>query len=168
MGWSDPSPILPNRFPAGPPGTPVFTPPQLALYAGMVANLTLLAGQAARAASPAAPAFLWLSTDHFLTPPPSSEGDVGHLGLRELLDAMWPTLWARGGQGQLAWGIAVHPYDGGDPRQDLTARGIYTFATLRASVGGYQCAKLAEVGIPASQCASRPETQMWASEQGCE
>jgi hypothetical protein len=166
LGWSDPSPILPNRQPAGPPGTPSLSPPQLALYANMIANLTLLAGAAARAASPAAPAFLWLSTDHFLTAPPLAAGDVGHLGLRQLLDALWPTLWAQGG-GELAWGIAVHPYDGGDPREDLSARGIYTFATLARTVAGYQCSKLGEVGVPAAQCASRPETQMWASEQGC-
>ena len=167
LGWSDPSPILPNRHPAGPPGTPMFTPPQLALYAEMLSNLTLLAGEAARAASPSAPAFAWLSTDHFLTAPKAAPGDVGHLGLQELLDAMWPVLWARGGQGQLAWGLAVHPYDGGDPRQDLTAQGIYTFGTLHKAVAAFQCAKLGEVGVPPAHCPQRPETQMWASEQGC-
>ena len=165
LGWSDPSPVLPNR--QGPAGTPVFSPAQLQLYAAMVSNLTLLAGAAARAASPASPAFLFLSTDHFLTAPEVAPGGVGHLGLLPLLDAMWPLLW-EGGGGELGWGVSVHPYDAGDPRQDLSKQGIYTFATLQATVGEYQCQQLVARGLPRSSCAQRGETKLWASEQGCE
>lgn len=166
LGWSDPSPILPNR--QGPQGTPIFTPSQMATYTGMIANLTLLAGKAGRVASPTSPPFIFLSTDHFITPPPTPTGGVGHLGLTEILDGMWPAMWEGGGRdGSVSWGVCVHPYDAGDPRQDLTKQGIYTFATLAASVAAYQCKKVVEVGgLPASQCHSRPETQMWASEQG--
>ena len=167
LGWSDPSPRLPNRYNGS---GPMLTPPQLSLYASMLANLTVLAGRAAARASPADPAMLWLSTDHFLTAPPLKAGDVGHLGLYDLLDAMWPALWAgfdSGRPGSMPWGIAVHPYDGGDPRENLTAQGIYTFATLKSTVAAYQCAKLTSVGgIPPAACWGRPEVMMWASEQG--
>ena len=160
LGWSDPSPVLPNR------GPNALSPAQLQVYATMIANLTLLAGAAARVASPAAPPFLFLSTDHFLTAPAVAPGETGHLGLLPLLDAMWPILWAGGG-GSLGWGIAVHPYDAGDPRQDLTKQGIYTFATLARTVGAYQCSQLVARGVPEASCAQRGETKLWASEQGC-
>lgn len=164
LGWSDPSPVLPNRQPAA---GPLLTPAQFDTYASIIANLTILAGQAAAVAAAGAagsdPAFIWLSTDHFLTAPTIPPGGVGHLGLFDLLTAMWPKIWAAG----VPFGIAVHPYDAGDPREDLTKEGIYTFATLAASVGAFQCAQLGRVGgVPPSQCAAWPHTQMWASEQG--
>ena len=158
MGWSDPSPVLPNRATGQ---TPFFTPAQMAVYAGMIANLTLLAGRAASRQNPEN-VMLWLSTDHFTVAPKLAPGDVGHVGLYELLDAVWPLLNAT-----VPWGVAVHPYDAGDPRANLSARGIYTFATLRADVAEYQCRKLAEVaGVPLADCYAWPQTQMWASEQG--
>ena len=164
MGWSDPSPLLPNRYAGG--GGPMFTPPQLDLYASMISNLTILASRAASrvaAAKGTPPAFLWLSTDHFLSAPPLAAGDVGHVGLYELLGAMWPKLWAAG----VGWGVAVHPYDAGDPRQNLTHNGIYTFATLRDTVGKFQCEQLQRLGgVPIAQCAAWPFAQLWASEQG--
>ena len=159
QGWSDPSPVLPNRY----TGVP-YTPSQMAVYAGAIANLMLRAGEAAALAAPAGqdPAFLWLSTDHFLTAPPLKIGDVMHLGLYDLLDALWPLVNLT-----YAWGICVHPYDAGDPRQNLTSQGIYTFATLEESVAEYQCRKLEEVaGVPRADCYKFPQTLMWASEQG--
>jgi len=164
LGWSDPSPYLPNRQTGG-AGTPIFTPSQLSLYASIISNLTTLAGRAALAASPADPAFMFLSTDHFMKAPSVGTGGVGHLGLIQLLDAMWPSLWAASQAGQLSWGLAVHPYDAGDPRQDLWAQGIYTFATLER-VSSYQCDKLVQFGVPRGDCGTYPETQLWASEQG--
>jgi hypothetical protein len=156
QGWSDPSPVLPNRF-AGAP----YTPAQMGLYAGAIANLTLLAGRAAARQNPDG-VFLWLSTDHFLTPPPLRVGDVAHTGLRPFLDAFWPLVNL-----SVPWGVAVHPYDDGDPRHNLSASGIYTFATLREDVAAYQCRKLAEVArVPAADCWAWPQTAMWASEQG--
>ena len=85
-----------------------------------------------------------------------------HIGLWELLDALWPIV-----NTTFAWGVSVHPYDAGDPRANLTSQGIYTFATLRESVAEYQCRKLAEVAhVPIDDCWQWPQTQMWASEQG--
>jgi len=158
LGWSDPSPILPNRATGA---TPFFTPAQMSMYAGMIANLTLLAGRAAARQNPEG-VQLWLSTDHFTVAPALHAGDVGHVGLYELLDAYWPLV-----NTSVPWGIAVHPYDNGNPLSNLTAQGIYTFATLREAVAEHQCRKLAEVaGVPADDCYSFPQTQMWASEQG--
>lgn len=158
-GWADGSPVLPNRATGHEP--PFFTPAQMAVYAGMVANMTLLAGRAAARQNPEN-VMLWLSTDHFNVAPKLAAGDIGHIGLYELLDAVWPLVNLT-----VPWGIAVHPYDAGDPRANLSAHGIYTFATLRADVAEYQCRKLAEVaGVPLADCYAWPQTQMWASEQG--
>ena len=159
QGWSDPSPVLPNRY-AGAP----YSPAQMATYAGAIAELMLRAGRGAALGTPQGqePPFLWLSTDHFNTAPPLAMGDVMHIGLWELLDAMWPLVNVT-----FPWGIAVHPYDAGDPRENLTKDGIYTFATLRESVASYQCRKLAEVAhVPEAECWEWPQTLMWASEQG--
>jgi hypothetical protein len=163
MGWSDPSPVLPNRY-AGAP----WTPAQLAQYAGAISTLMLRAGAAAaRHAADSGGVMLWLSTDHFTLAPPLKTGDVGHVGLWDLLDAMWPQLAASLTESSFPWGVAVHPYDAGDPRQNLTADGIYTFATLRENVADYQCRKLGEFkGVPPEECNAWPQVQMWASEQG--
>ena len=123
MGWSDPSPVLPNRYNGHP-----FTPDQMNAYAGAVAELFKRAGKAASRHSEGV--MLWLSTDHFTLPPPLALGDVGHIGLYDFLDAFWPHVVAE----VFSWGVCVHPYDAGDPRQDLLDKGIYTFATLRKGV----------------------------------
>jgi hypothetical protein len=123
MGWSDPSPVLPNRYNGHP-----FTPDQMNAYAGAVAELFKRAGKAASRHSEGV--MLWLSTDHFTLPPPLALGDVGHIGLYDFLDAFWPHVVAEA----FSWGVCVHPYDAGDPRQDLLDKGIYTFATLRKGV----------------------------------
>jgi hypothetical protein len=161
MGWSDPSPILPNRF----NGTlPYWSPAQVDVYTGAIATLFDRAARAAARQKSAEPPMLWLSTDHFVVAPHLVKGDVGHLGLYEFLDSFWRqsvvanALWA--------WGVCVHPYDAGDPREDLSASGIYTFATLRKLVASYQCSKLVEAGVPEGECWLWPQTLMWASEQG--
>lgn len=127
MGWSDPSPILPNRYNGQP-----WTPQQMHAYAGAIAELFKRAGNAAQRHSPAV--MLWLSTDHFTHPPKLSLGDTRHVGLYEFLDAFWP----RVANDSYSWGVCVHPYDNGDPRQDLLHEGIYTFATLRKGVARYR------------------------------
>ena len=159
MGWADPSPRLPNRFTSA----PFWTPAQLAVYVDAIAQLFERAARAsARHAAGGVPAMLWLSTDHFTLAPPLARGDVGHIGLYEFLDTFWPRVadWS------FAWGVAVHPYDAGDPRQDLSARGIYTFATLARLVADVQCDHLVALGAARADCARYPQTQMWASEQG--
>ena len=97
-----------------------------------------------------------------------------HVGLWEYLDAYRPALDAAAADDPslpnataLRWGIAVHPYDAGDPRQNLSASGIYTFATLDENVAAVQCAWLgAAAGVPAAACGDWPQTQVYASEQG--
>lgn len=159
LGWSDPSPRLPNRFTTA----PMFSPAQLAVYADAIATLFERAARASARHTPdGVPVMLWLSTDHFTVAPPLKPGDVGHLGLYEFLDAFWPRLAAA----DFAWGVAVHPYDAGDPRQDLSARGIYTFATLQRLVADVQCDHLVALGAARADCGKYAQTQMWASEQG--
>jgi hypothetical protein len=123
MGWSDPSPVLPNRYDGQP-----WTLPQMQTYADAIATLFKRAGNAATRHS--RDTMLWLSTDHFTQPPTLSLGDTRHVGLYEFLDAFWPLTINE----SYSWGVCVHPYDAGDPRQDLLQQGIYTFATLRKGV----------------------------------
>lgn len=88
-----------------------------------------------------------------------------HLGLYEFLESFWPRIDAST-FAEFHWGVAVHPYDAGDPRQNLTARGIYTFATLAADVADKQCEYLVARGVARADCGAYAQTQMWASEQG--
>jgi hypothetical protein len=90
-----------------------------------------------------------------------ASGDVGSVGLYDLLDEIWPLIPV-----SVPWSVAVHPYDNGDPRTNMSMMGIYTFLTLNATVATYQCKKLQETGVLASSCWQYPQVQMWASEQG--
>jgi hypothetical protein len=159
MGWSDPSPVLPNRW----NGVP-WTPQQLSTYTGAIAELFIRAGRASiRQSLDGEGVMLWLSTDHFVTAPPLNNGDVGHIGLYTFLDSFWPQV----SNASFSWGVCVHPYDNGDPRSDLSNQGIYTFVNLKSLVAEYQCTKLNQVlGVPLAECWQWPQTQMWASEQG--
>lgn len=99
-----------------------------------------------------------------------------HVGLWDYLSYFWPALDAAAADDPtlpnataLRWGVAVHPYDDGDPRHNLSAAGIYTFATLAENVADVQCAWLGKPeygGVPPAQCGEWPQTQMYASEQG--
>ena len=99
-----------------------------------------------------------------------------HVGLWDYLTYFWPALNAAAADDPslpnataLRWGIAVHPYDDGDPRHNLSSSGIYTFATLSEMVADVQCEWLNKAqygGIPSTQCSEMPQTQMYASEQG--
>lgn len=179
QGWADPSPVLPNRY----SGPQTWSPAQLDLYVSMIANLTLRAGRAAARNIPTG-MMLWMSTDHFTAAPPLKKGDVYHLGLYDMLPGFWAKMAAglpreeEGEAGQpndtsqarmYDWAVAVHPYDAGDPRQNLTAHGVYTFATLKESVSSVQCSYLVQyLGVNPSDCwtGAYPQTAMWASEQG--
>jgi hypothetical protein len=59
QGWADPSPVLPSRYSGAP-----YTPAQMKVLAGELANLTARAGRAAARWMPE-DYMLWLSTDHF-------------------------------------------------------------------------------------------------------
>lgn len=156
QGWADPSPVLPNRYdPANP-----WTQQDYDTYAGFFANLTIVAYRAASINIP--DITMWLSTDHFALAPPLNKGDVYHIGLYDLLERMWPQLGL-----DIPLSIAVHPYDAGDPRQNLTSQGIYTFATLKENVADYQCTQLVKwIGILPEDCYNYPQVKMYASEQG--
>lgn len=182
MAWDDPSPLLPNRW-AG-PGTN-YTDPQIDLLAAEQSELVLRAERAMRrqliGAALASPegslgpnadgavggGLVLVSFDHFWwvkpgVAPLAKAGAVDHVGDMRLLRAMWPYLGAG-----TAWGVAVHPYDGGDPRADLSGQGIFTFATLGKMVGSFQKGQIAAVGnVGATGAGMRPQSLMWASEQG--
>jgi len=156
QGWADPSPVLPNRYD---PQNP-WSEQDYDTYAGFLVNMTIVANRAATINIP--DITLWLSTDHFSLAPPLNKGDVYHIGLNDLLDRMWPQLGL-----DIPLSIAVHPYDAGDPRQNLTSQGIYTFGTLKESVYNYQCNQLVKyAGILPEDCFNYPQVQMYASEQG--
>jgi hypothetical protein len=159
MGWSDPSPVLPNRWNGQP-----WTAAEMDIYTGAIAELFIRAGRAAtRQSLDGDGVMLWLSTDHFTKAPQLKTGDVGHVGLYDFLDSFWPQV----ANASFAWGVCVHPYDAGDPRQDLSSDGIYTFVNLKALVAEYQCKKVVEIlGVPPGDCWEWPQTLMWASEQG--
>ena len=127
MGWSDPSPVLPNRFDGH-----AWSPAQLNTYAAAIAQLFQRAASASERHGKGV--MLWLSTDHYTLPPALALGDTRHIGLYDFLDAFWPVVM----NCTFSWGICVHPYDAGDPRQDLLQKGIYTFATLRKGVAEYR------------------------------
>jgi hypothetical protein len=179
MAWDDPSPMLPNRW-AG-PGTN-YTDAQIGLLASDQADLLLRAEAAMRRQfiglalrSPEGSlgpggvggGLTLVSMDHYWwvqsgQPPLTKAGAVDHVGDMRLLAAMWPHLGAG-----TAWGVAVHPYDAGDPRADMSGEGIFTFATLGKLVGAFQRDQIGAVGgVGAAGSASRPQTVMWASEQG--
>lgn len=147
QGWADPSPVLPSRYSGAP-----YTPAQMKVLAGELANLTARAGRAAARWMPE-DYMLWLSTDHFATAPALHTGDVMHVGLWDYLTYFWPALDAAAAADatlpnatSLRWGIAVHPYDAGDPRGNLSSSGIYTFATLSEMVADVQCGWLTQYG----------------------
>lgn len=134
---------------------------ELGIFVGLIGEMMATAATITAEYMP--DALVWLSTDHFATPPPLSRGDVMHTGLYPMLDAMWPSL----ANTSYDWAIAVHPYDNGDPRSNLSSQGVYTFATLDEMVASYQCSKLGQyAGVPPSQCNQHVQTLMYASEQG--
>jgi hypothetical protein len=143
----------------------MFTEAQYAVYARVIVDLINATYLASSRHVP--DMTIWLSTDHFTTPPPLKAGDVGHVGLWDLLDHIWPLIATSDPTKLLPWSVAVHPYDAGDPRQNLTSQGIYTFATLAENVADVQCGYLQRyAGVQPSDCGSYPHTAMWASEQG--
>jgi hypothetical protein len=140
MGWSDPSPILSNRYDGHD-----WTQAQMNTYTTAIAELFKRAANAAQRHSK--DVMLWLSTDHFTQPPTLSVGDTRHIGLYDFLNAFWPVVM----NCSFSWGVCVHPYDAGDPRQDLLQQGIYTFATLRKGVAEY-CTPRADMNTNPSPC----------------
>ena len=111
---------------------------------------------------------IWTSNDRLWDRPRQAQGQPLHTGVKPFLDALWPKLAASGTSG-VPWSLAVHPYDGGDPRVDQmthTTPRAYTFATLGA-VAAYQRAQVrARAQLDPDTAAGRPYTLLFASEQG--
>jgi hypothetical protein len=110
QGWADPSPVLFNRY-AG----RQYNATELGMIVGLLANMTREASVSLSRWLP--DAVIWLSTDHFVTAPPLHSGDVMHVGLYDMLPAYWAGVGT-----DVNWGLAVHPYDNGDPRSNLTSQ----------------------------------------------
>jgi len=185
LGWADPSPVLPNRW-DGPGGN--LTDEQVGALAAVHAELLSrahaalrrqlvgvlcrppagAAGTGADGGAALGGAMVLVSIDHFWWfkgaghAPFARPGVVGHVGDQRLLSAIWPRL-----EPGLSWGVAVHPYDAGDPRADMTAGGVFTFATLKRVVIAFQEQQLAALGgVPPQGLVARPQRLLWASEQG--
>ena len=134
-GWMDMSPRVPNRIAvANTTGDQQLTPAEFNLWADVYAQMMRAAARAATRHNPEA--IVWFSSDHFWLSPVQKQNDTLHISLKRMLDAIWERVGV-----DIDWGLVVHPYDGGDPRQDVWADGIYTFATLQHladyQVGGW-------------------------------
>ena len=136
-----------------------LTPAELDVWVSKYADLLQRTDQAVRRHTTGV--MIWASTDHNWATPHQNPGDVLHAGTRPFLDALWPKIGIA-----LDWGVAVHPYDDGNPRDNLTADGVYTFDTLN-SVVAYQTSQLQAVTlVPSTGLAGRPQAILYASEQG--
>lgn len=123
-GWMDFSPRLPNRIVKnGTTGDQQLTAAQYKLWADVYADMMVRTSRAALRNNPEA--IVWFSSDHFWLSPKQQAGDVLHISLNTMLDAIWERI-----NTSIPWGLVVHPYDDGDPRHDLWDQGIYTFKTL--------------------------------------
>ena len=111
---------------------------------------------------------IWTSNDRLWDRPKQQQGQPLHTGVKPFLDALWPKLAASGTSG-VPWSLAVHPYDGGDPRLDQmthTRPRAYTFATL-SDVVQYQRAQVKNLtDLNPDTAAGKPFTLLYASEQG--
>jgi hypothetical protein len=130
-GWMDMSPRVPNRIAvSNTTGDAQLTTAQFDLWADVYAQLMRATARAATRHNP--DALVWFSSDHFWLSPRQSQNDTLHISLKAMLDAIWERIGV-----DVNWGLVVHPYDAGDPRQDMWANGIYTFATLQ-NIADYQ------------------------------
>lgn len=161
-GWMDMSPILPNRY----DGVHQYTDAQMEVLTAKYADMLLRADAALRQHTRGA--MLWVSQDHNwdnwakVGQKWMNAGAVMHVNVRPFLDHLWPKVGIN-----ISWGVAVHPYDDGDPRHDLTASGVFTFATLNKVVQAYQDAQLGSVArVPPQGVSAQPQRLMYASEQG--
>lgn len=132
-GWMDMSPRVPNRITHdNTTGDAQLTAADLATWTDTYADL--IRRTAAAAMRHNKDALVWISTDHFWRSPVQRVGDVLHWSVQAMVDAVWDRIGT-----DVPWGVVVHPYDGGDPRQDVWAQGIYTFATLQHIVDYQVC-----------------------------
>ena len=105
-----------------------------------------------------------VSTDHFWDAPAQNNGDVISIGEKVIIDGLWNIFGT-----SIDWSVAVHPYDDGNPKDNLwDCCSVYTFATLN-NIVNYQQNKLLNVeNIAANGWDIRPQTYLYASEQGWE
>lgn len=161
-GWMDMSPRVPNRIAvANTTGDQQLTPAEFNLWADVYAQMMRAAARAATRHNPEA--IVWFSSDHFWLSPVQKQNDTLHISLKRMLDAIWERVGV-----DIDWGLVVHPYDGGDPRQDVWADGIYTFATLQ-HLADYQAAQLQARGLAPKDNKTgmwRPQMLLYPSEQG--
>eukprot|EP00049_Salpingoeca_infusionum_P015717 m.307957 g.307957 ORF g.307957 m.307957 type:complete len:485 (+) comp15938_c0_seq6:1680-3134(+) len=160
-GWMDMSPLIPNRITLdNTTGDEQLTAAQFENMTSTYALMLSLANEAVTRHNPSA--LVWFSSDHYWLSPHQNKGDVLHVSLLKFLDQVWQKIGTR-----FDWGLVVHPYDAGDPNQNLWNQGIYTFDTLQ-NVVDYQIQKLNQSGLsPMNSTGSwRPQTLVYPSEQG--
>ena len=105
----------------------------------------------------------FVSTDHFWDMPNNQkDGNVLSIGEKNIIDGMWKFVGI-----DYDWAVAVHPYDNGNPENNLwDSHSIYTFDTLYHIVQ-YQQDKLKQgYNISESGLNIRTQPKLWASEQG--
>eukprot|EP00039_Didymoeca_costata_P012770 m.185654 g.185654 ORF g.185654 m.185654 type:complete len:591 (+) comp15579_c0_seq2:183-1955(+) len=161
-GWMDLSPDIPNR--AGPNGSNPLTDAQTDYLVSRYAELMNLTAQAVSRHTDIA--MIWSSNDRLWERPHQREGDPLHIGVRPLLDRLWPKI-----KTSFTWAMAVHPYDPGNPA-DVSEfmpgfhPQAYTFGSL-SNVVDYQRKQVQAVGgLDPDSVEGKPFTLLYASEQG--
>ena len=103
-----------------------------------------------------------VSTDHYWDAPSQNDGDVINIGEKIIIDGLWNIFGT-----SIDWSVAVHPYDDGNPQDNLwDCCSIYTFATLN-NVVAYQQDNLYNIeNIDSNGMTIRPQVWLYASEQG--
>eukprot|EP01084_Bolivina_argentea_P015807 29622_1 len=157
-GWMDYSPILPNRYNSSNP----INSTQIEMWQKKYVDIFTFCrnGLHERSRRGMLP---FVSTDHFWDMPQNqTNGNTLLIGEKLIIDGMWKYIGI-----DIDWSIAVHPYDNGDPENNLwDKKSIYTFDTLYHVIE-YQQEQLKNVvNVNENGWNNRPQQILWASEQG--
>ena len=126
----DLSPRLPNR--AGVNGSNPLTTEQLGEWVETYLTLLKCARIAITKAGHLDSIMMYISIDHLWDRPVQKEGSTLHVGTKPFLDELWKQMENQ----TLVFATAVHPYDDGNPADDLMRlpHRVYTFRTLSTVV----------------------------------
>lgn len=156
-GWMDYSPILPNRV----DNTNPINTTQIQMWQTKYTDIFRYCDTGIRKQGRTGMLSL-ISTDHFWDQPKQQNGDILSIGEKVMIDGMWENIGL-----ELDWGIAVHPYDDGNPEDNLwNSQSIYTFDTLRNVVNYQKNILINKFNVSKNNVDSMPQALLWASEQG--